>query len=104
VSLELFRLRHELTTARDMANGDCWYWQGDGEDHLESLVCPVVIRPEELSELIQSLRYAWNRLGTIRMNPSGDPECVLCNQSALQSADIQHTGQCISRFLREAPV
>lgn len=30
-------------------NGEeCWIWQGDGEDHLESLVCPVVIAPTDL--------------------------------------------------------
>jgi hypothetical protein len=45
------------TRARTMvkhAAGDCWYWQGDGEDHLESLVnsLPVVIRADQLRELL----------------------------------------------------
>jgi hypothetical protein len=33
---------------------DVWYWQGDGEDHLESMVhqLPVVIRAEQLRELL----------------------------------------------------
>lgn len=29
-----------------------WRWQGDGSDHLESLTCPVLIRPQELIDLI----------------------------------------------------
>ena len=33
-------------------NDECWIYQGDGEDRLESLVCPVVIAPATLLELI----------------------------------------------------
>lgn len=38
----------------DHAEGTCWYWMGDGEDHLESLVSslPVVIRADQLRELL----------------------------------------------------
>lgn len=33
---------------------DVWYWQGDGGDHLESMVhqLPIVIRAEQLRELL----------------------------------------------------
>lgn len=51
---EIAWLRRELETARDMLRGDYWFWQGDGEDHLESLVCPVVIRADDLAALIKS--------------------------------------------------
>lgn len=35
-------------------NGDeCWIYQGDGEDNLHSLVCPVVIDPTELMHIIE---------------------------------------------------
>lgn len=27
---------------------ECWLYRGDGEDYLESLICPVVISPEKL--------------------------------------------------------
>ena len=30
---------------------DCWIYQGDGNDHLESLVCPVVISTQTLMAL-----------------------------------------------------
>lgn len=41
-----------MSIAHDVAVGNVWYWQGDGEDHLESLTCPVVISPEDLAELV----------------------------------------------------
>lgn len=34
-------------------NEECWIFQDDDEDHLESLVCPVVISASKLSELIK---------------------------------------------------
>lgn len=39
---------------------DVWYWQGDGEDHLESMThqLPVVIRAEQLRELIDEAKVA----------------------------------------------
>jgi hypothetical protein len=36
---------------------DCWIYQGDGEDHLESLVCPVVIRPQDLQLILEHGEY-----------------------------------------------
>lgn len=33
-------------------NEECWIYQGDGEDHLESLVCPVVIAASTLLGII----------------------------------------------------
>lgn len=34
-------------------NGEVWYWQGDGEDHLESLTCPVLIEADDLRALLE---------------------------------------------------
>lgn len=31
---------------------ECWLYQGNGNDYLESLVCPVVISPEKLIDII----------------------------------------------------
>lgn len=46
--------RHRAQTMSKHQQGHCWYWQGDGGDHLESMVnsLPVVIRADQLSELI----------------------------------------------------
>lgn len=32
---------------------ECWIWQGDGSDYLESLVCPVVISARDLQPLVK---------------------------------------------------
>lgn len=47
-----FRLRAHAMA--DHMKGECWYWQGDGGDHLETLVnsLPVVIRADALRELL----------------------------------------------------
>lgn len=52
---EIERLRADNALYRAKAAGDYWAWQGDGSDHLESLVCPVLIRPEKLLELFAAL-------------------------------------------------
>ncbi len=33
-------------------DGEAWYWQGDGEDHLESLICPILIEAQDLRDLV----------------------------------------------------
>lgn len=47
---------HEHQRNCDPAEREVWYWQGDGEDHPESMVnsLPVVIRAEDLKELISA--------------------------------------------------
>lgn len=41
---------------------ECWIYQGDGEDHFESLVCPVVISVAQLAERdARTLRMAAER-------------------------------------------
>lgn len=36
-----------------MASGkNYWLWQGDGDDHLESLVCPVLIQAKQLQAIV----------------------------------------------------
>ena len=55
------------------ANYECWIYQGDGEDHLESLVCPVVISASQLlqiekqrDELLAAVKVAMNCIGKTR--------------------------------------
>ena len=47
------RLRENLRISHALNTDEIWYWQGDGEDHLESLVCPVVISAEALAALTE---------------------------------------------------
>ena len=48
---KLFSSEHQLSLHIDKAKGEYWAWQGDGEDHLESLVCPVLISADDLLAL-----------------------------------------------------
>lgn len=47
-------LRERLATVDRHQGKDCWYWQNDGEDHLESMTntLPVVIRADHLRALL----------------------------------------------------
>jgi hypothetical protein len=46
------KVRHELAELRAGLAGDLWFWQGDGEDHLESLIGSVVISAAHLAAII----------------------------------------------------
>ena len=46
------RLRKAKTIQDRVDNREIWYWQGDGEDYPESLICPVVVDPETMRELV----------------------------------------------------
>jgi len=49
---ELSEKVDRLTAKVEAEEGNYWSYQGDGEDHLESLVCPVVIQPKVLEKII----------------------------------------------------
>jgi hypothetical protein len=45
--------RIELTALHEACKEkNYWAWQGDGNDHLETLACPIIIRPEQLRALL----------------------------------------------------
>jgi hypothetical protein len=52
-SSELDNARRELVAHREKAQGNYWAWQGNGEDHLESLsfACPVMISATQLKAI-----------------------------------------------------
>lgn len=54
VEMERDYFKRRVETMYRHSRKDCWYWQGDGYDHIESLTnaCPVVIRADDLRGLI----------------------------------------------------
>lgn len=53
-------LRHQIRVLEDIKlqrfhNEDCWIYQGDVNDHPESLTCPVVISAEKFRELLSKI-------------------------------------------------
>ena len=48
-------LRRRIRVHIDMAEGNYWAWQGDEEDHPESLTCPVLIGARPFKDLLDEL-------------------------------------------------
>lgn len=112
------RRRLEMYAAAESKN--YWIWQGDGEDHLESLTCPILIRPEQLRSLIaertraeaddvrfraiyhlpRPIRFAVmdSRTGDMVRDDLGAVrtwqflKCAEAEASRLNSADLEHGG------------
>lgn len=55
------------------SNEDCWIYQGDGEDHLESLSCPVVVYPHVLMDLTRQRDLAIDALEWALSNINCEP-------------------------------
>ncbi len=54
-------------------DGDVWYWLGDGNDHPESLCCPILIEPEDIMQMVK-----WDRkLVELVLGLSLDPDSQL---------------------------
>ena len=69
---ELAREKENRKLAEQRAGGEVWYWQGNEEDHLESLTCPIIISAEamraldaELSRCLRGVVYAAPREGLL---------------------------------------
>jgi hypothetical protein len=75
-------------TIRDAAAGNWWVWQGD-EDHLESLTCPVMIRPEQLQAMIAAARSQHDENCDTRdtMIPGKPCNCYLHWRERAESAE-----------------
>lgn len=51
-------LRFDLDKRNAFLNGSVWFYQGDGNDRLESLTCPVMIQPDALLALLTKIDKA----------------------------------------------
>jgi hypothetical protein len=41
-------MRVDKVRARQIEGGEVWIWSGDGEDHPDSLTCPVIVQAEQV--------------------------------------------------------
>lgn len=46
-------------------NEDCWLYQGDGSDDLDSLVCPAVVKPQMLSGILDTVSEQAERIAEL---------------------------------------
>ena len=53
---EVSKLKAELNARYAKEIDETWYWQGDGEDHLESTTCPILIEAQGLRDLLKKAR------------------------------------------------
>lgn len=57
-----------------------WAWQHDGNDDLESIVCPVLIRPDHLREIIAERDKAFDDLKALRCESAEEVTVVDLDQ------------------------
>jgi hypothetical protein len=58
---EIDRLQTTRKLIAQTEIGERWHWQGDGHDFPDSLVCPVIIDPGALRDLLRDAgRLPWN--------------------------------------------
>lgn len=62
----------ELDLHRRKAKGEYWVWQGDGEDHTESLGCPVLIHQGDLRAMQARIAELEAEIG--RLAPGCPPQ------------------------------
>jgi hypothetical protein len=58
---EIKRLEKENQAAYRASIGEVWYWQGDGDDKLESLICPILIEAEDFRNIYFQIASADKR-------------------------------------------
>lgn len=71
-------LRRELISHREKAQGNYWAWQGDNQDHLESLVahCPVLIQAKDLQQITNDRDEALAKCDELERGIAGMHESV----------------------------
>jgi len=75
-------LRRRLAMYIDKAEGQYWVWQGDGEDHPDSLTCPVLVPAEQVREWIfhqQEHEKAEAACAAVAGYVADDEECERCD-------------------------
>lgn len=87
-------------------NGDeCWIFQGDGEDHLESLSCPVVIAPASLTALqadAARYRYLRNKHAFIVETPHFECELLFSRFKAKHDFDTGDIAEDVDATIDDA--
>lgn len=64
-------LRERAALPLQLRNGEVWYWQGDGHDFPESLICPVIMSAETLRALLAARQPVGEPVGEVRTRVDG---------------------------------
>lgn len=88
----------KVKTFAHFNNQECWIYQGDGDDHLESLVCPVVIQPKKLMEIIAAGQVNARLMDVLNDLVSASVNEVSCQRGVVEKC---HCIQCSRIRARE---
>jgi len=80
------KLKAEVEALYRERIGEVWYWQGDGEDHLESTTCPILIDAADLRELLK------HKLPTPDSKEYQELQRVVCKQLNCYDKDCEYHG------------
>lgn len=92
---QLFR---ELVAHREMAeNKNYWAWQGDGEDHLETLSnsCPVLLHVHDLKQILEAKGAALKACAEMRSQLELVFKCC-CDEAEWDSIDGDEVKRALS--------
>lgn len=102
--------RQRAQTMHEHQQGDVWYWQGDGEDHLESMIngLVVVIRADQLRELAAPKPQPMPVPQGCKLVPVEPTEEWVNNLASIQGGDLEEVPleaikECIEQMLAAAP-
>ena len=105
MAVEIGKLKGELALRRAKEAGEYWCWQGDGGDHLDTLVCPVLIPASELLKLKRWCEQTISGLQHVAEIPEGTPDPLdlkhhalgsMCDEKAADEKSI-----CIPQMFRK---
>ena len=73
---------------------DAWHWLGDGEDHLESLICPILIEADDLRELLANDKKAGMQevVEFVSRVEKSEPSCMSWNFRQRWQAFLKSNG------------
>lgn len=83
---ENVRVHQRNQRMRDYAHEAYWCWQGDGEDHPESLTCPVLMSAEDLRSLLADRRLLEAGERLIQATRKADHVALKCVPAAEYNA------------------
>jgi hypothetical protein len=93
-------LLEELTQALELLrrerNGEVWCWQGDDEDHPESLTCPVLMSAEHVRAFVADRARLAALLDTLTASR--------CTCGPAEFAHEEHESTCPARVNETLPV
>ncbi len=90
LQIKLNRLAHG-----ELAKLNMWHWQSDGENHLESLTCMILIHPMDLKDLLWEQRQF--RLNDLLSSKTKNKDI---NRTPVTLRDVDNTVSRASLFPR----